>query len=68
MVSLFRFSNEVLNPKCVVYLLHGYSEHVERFSSLVESFAGENINFYGHDHRGFGRTTVEGGIPVCIYS
>ena len=44
--------------RAVVQILHGMSEHIERYRAFAEYLAGQGILAVGHDHLGHGRTAA----------
>lgn len=48
-------------PRAVVQIMHGASEHLERYARLAEALTKEGYAVYAHDHRGHGRTADRHG-------
>ena len=46
-------------PRGVVQLVHGISEHMGRYDSFARFLAGHGFAVAGHDHLGHGRTAAE---------
>ncbi|MFK8049482.1 MAG: alpha/beta fold hydrolase [Halioglobus sp.] len=44
------------NPKAVVLIVHGGSEHSGRYETLAQAFNQHGYSVYAEDHRGHGRT------------
>lgn len=47
-------------PCCVVQLLHGMCEHIERYLSFAEYLASHGIAVVMHDLRGYGKSILPG--------
>ncbi|MDR1782355.1 MAG: lysophospholipase [Bacilli bacterium] len=45
---------EVDNPKAIIILVHGASEHIKRYEELAIFLNKYQINVYGYDHLGHG--------------
>ena len=56
---LFHRWIEATNPRAVVVLVHGITEHSGRYLELLETLAGVSVTAYAYDQRGHGRS---GGI------
>lgn len=52
-----------LKPRAVVVLVHGFGEHIGRYSQWAENLNALGIAVYGYDQRGFGQSQ---GIPAYI--
>jgi alpha-beta hydrolase superfamily lysophospholipase len=50
------------NPRCVVQIAHGLSEHAGRYQRLAQALVRAGITVYANDHRGHGSTAVEGTL------
>ncbi len=48
-------------PTTVVHLMHGASEHLERYARVAEALVDAGFGAYAHDHRGHGRTAERFG-------
>ena len=46
-------------PICVVQILHGMAEHMERYDEFARFLAGQGILVVGNDHLGHGKTVSE---------
>ena len=62
-------------PRALVIFLHGFAEHVERYNHVWSLFAKRDIEVFGYDQRGFGRsgpsygdTTLEQQMEDLIYA
>lgn len=49
-------------PKAVVVIAHGVSEHGARYDRFARALAAADYRVYAPDHRGHGRTAIEGRI------
>ncbi len=50
------------DPRGVVLVLHGMSEHSGRYARLAEALLEDGLAVYALDHRGFGRTSAVTGM------
>jgi len=48
-----------LIPKAIVVLVHGFNDHIERYTNFHNTFAQRGIAAFAFDQRGFGRTTMK---------
>ena len=44
------------NPKAVLHVIHGYAEHIDRYTFLVNQLVPAGYAVFGADHRGHGRS------------
>jgi len=49
------------DPTTVVQIMHGASEHLERYARLADALTDAGYGVYAHDHRGHGRTADRHG-------
>lgn len=49
---------EVNNPKAIVQIVHGMSEHAARYDEFAQFLNENEISVYAEDHRGHGKTAV----------
>ncbi len=49
------------DPKAIVCLVHGFSEHLGRYMHMAESFVENDIGFYAFDLRGHGQSEGKRG-------
>ncbi len=47
------------DPTWVAVLVHGYGEHIGRYSWVADRLTGDGAVVYGHDHLGHGRSEGE---------
>lgn len=52
---------DVEKPVCIFQIIHGMSEHIERYNEFARFLAGKGILVVGEDHLGHGKTAAEGG-------
>ena len=43
-------------PKAVVHIIHGYAEHIDRYTNVVNELLPAGYAVFGNDHRGHGRS------------
>ncbi|MGC9323198.1 MAG: lysophospholipase [Desulfomonilia bacterium] len=48
-------------PKALIHLIHGYAEHVDRYTNVVEELVPDGYAIFGTDHRGHGRSDGKRG-------
>lgn len=51
------------DPKAVVQIVHGLSEHSARYDALARALNGAGLAAIAHDVRGHGLTAAQGGEP-----
>ena len=49
-------------PLCVLQIIHGMAEHMERYDEFANAMAEKGIVVVGEDHLGHGRSVAEGGV------
>lgn len=47
------------SPKAVVVFVHGFAEHVGRYTRIHPRFAQNGITLFTYDQRGFGKTAMD---------
>lgn len=50
---------EIENPKALIFLVHGYAEHISRYKSLAKKLNKAGFSVIGHDHAGHGKSGGE---------
>ncbi len=50
-------------PKAVVHILHGMAEFAGRYRRVAEALTRSSFHVFAHDHRGHGKSIVEGQPP-----
>ncbi len=53
---------ETEKPVCIVQIVHGMAEHIERYDEFAGYLAQKGILVVGDDHLGHGKSVPEGGI------
>lgn len=48
-------------PICILQIIHGMAEHIERYDDFAKAMATKGIMVVGEDHLGHGKTVGEGG-------
>jgi alpha-beta hydrolase superfamily lysophospholipase len=51
------------SPKAVVQVLHGLAEYGSRYARLAEALSVAGYTTYAHDHRGHGKSLLDGSPP-----
>ncbi len=46
---------------CILQIVHGMAEYIERYEEMAQYFAGKGILVTGDDHLGHGRSVAKGG-------
>lgn len=63
-LELFYQSWIVENPTGIIIITHGLGEHSECYQRLVDGLSSLNINIYGWDLRGHGRSEGKRGVSL----
>lgn len=53
-----RWKSIIEPPIATIVFLHGFGDHVNRYSHVFAKFASKGIEAFGWDQRGFGKTAV----------
>jgi alpha-beta hydrolase superfamily lysophospholipase len=53
-------------PKAVLHVIHGYAEHIDRYTFLVNQLIPAGYAVFGTDHRGHGRSDGRRGHVKCF--
>lgn len=48
-------------PKAVVHVIHGYAEHIDRYTNVVNELLPAGYAVFGNDHRGHGKSQGKRG-------
>jgi len=48
-------------PKALIHIIHGYAEHIDRYTNVVEQLIPHEYALFGSDHRGHGRSDGKRG-------
>jgi len=43
-------------PKAVVHIIHGYAEHIDRYTNVINELVPAGYAVFGNDHRGHGKS------------
>ena len=60
-IHALRYTPEDGRIKCVVQIVHGMAEYVERYEELAEFLTGKGFLVTGEDHLGHGQSVAAGG-------
>ena len=60
-IHAVRYTPDNGEVKCVVQLVHGMAEYVERYEGFAEFLTKQGVVVVGEDHLGHGKTVTEGG-------
>lgn len=52
---------ETETPVCIFQIVHGMSEHIDRYDEFARYLAGKGILVVGEDHLGHGKSVTAGG-------
>ncbi|MEN6508122.1 MAG: lysophospholipase [Smithella sp.] len=48
-------------PKAVVHIIHGYAEHIDRYTNIINELVPAGYAVFGNDHRGHGKSEGKRG-------
>ncbi|MHB8138778.1 MAG: alpha/beta hydrolase [Smithellaceae bacterium] len=48
-------------PKAVVHIIHGYAEHIDRYTNVINELLPAGYAVFGNDHRGHGKSKGKRG-------
>ena len=51
-----KWESEIIAPKAVICLVHGFGEHSSRYEHVAQFFTDNNYAVIAYDHRGHGRS------------
>lgn len=57
-----RWTPEGDKPVCILQIIHGMAEYVERYDEFAEAMAEKGILVVGEDHLGHGKSVGENGV------
>ncbi|KNC74706.1 hypothetical protein SARC_12755 [Sphaeroforma arctica JP610] len=57
----------VQSPRALVFIAHGFGEHIGRYARHVERFTSRGIMVMGNDHQGHGRSKGDRG-DIALFS
>lgn len=60
-IHAVRYTPDSGEVRCVVQIIHGMAEYVERYEPFAEFLTEQGIVVTGDDHLGHGKTVVDGG-------
>ncbi len=49
-------------PLCIVQIIHGMNDHINRYEAFAQYLAQRDILVVGEDHLGHGNSVVDGGV------
>lgn len=61
-IHAVKWTPEQEQPVCILQIVHGMAEYVERYDALAEYLAGKGILVTGNDHLGHGKSVGENGV------
>ncbi len=64
-VHAVRYAPDNGEVRCVLQIVHGMSEHIERYEEFARFLTEQGFLVTGEDHLGHGKTVAEGGM--CGY-
>ncbi|MCM1263407.1 MAG: alpha/beta hydrolase [Butyrivibrio sp.] len=53
---------EIEKPHCILQIIHGMAEYIERYDEFARFLAEKGILVVGDDHLGHGKSVKEGGV------
>lgn len=62
-IHAVRWAPESDNPFCIVQIVHGMAEYIERYEELALFLVKHNVVVTGEDHLGHGKSISEGKNP-----
>jgi len=48
-------------PKALLHIIHGYAEHIDRYTNVINELVPAGYAVFGNDHRGHGRSEGKRG-------
>ncbi|MDD6811218.1 MAG: alpha/beta fold hydrolase [Lachnospiraceae bacterium] len=60
-IHAIKWIPETEKPVCIFQIVHGMSEHIDRYDEFARYLAGKGILVVGEDHLGHGKSVAEGG-------
>lgn len=61
-IHAVKWMPDVEKPFCILQIVHGMAEHIERYDEFARFLAGKGILVVGDDHLGHGKSVKEDGI------
>lgn len=62
-IHAVRWTPESEKPLCIVQIVHGMAEYIERYEELAQFLVKHNVVVTGEDHLGHGKSISEGKNP-----
>lgn len=62
-IHAVRWTPESEKPFCIVQIVHGMAEYIERYEELAQFLVKHNVVVTGEDHLGHGKSVSEGKNP-----
>lgn len=62
-IHAVRWTPESEKPFCIVQIVHGMAEYIERYEELAQFLVKHNVVVTGEDHLGHGKSISEGKNP-----
>jgi len=62
-IHAVRWIPDSQKPDCIVQIVHGMAEYIERYEEFARFLTDKNVLVTGEDHLGHGKTIGEDGIP-----
>lgn len=59
-IHAIKWIPDIDKPVCIFQIVHGMSEHIDRYDEFARYLAGKGILVVGEDHLGHGKTVAEG--------
>lgn len=60
-IHAIKWIPDIDKPVCIFQIVHGMSEHIDRYDEFARYLAGKGILVVGEDHLGHGKTAAGGG-------
>lgn len=60
-IHAIKWIPDVEKPVCILQIIHGMAEHIDRYDELARYYAKKGILVVGDDHLGHGKTVADGG-------
>lgn len=60
-IHAVKWISDVEKPVCILQIIHGMAEHIDRYDEFARYLAKKGILVVGEDHLGHGKSVAEGG-------
>lgn len=60
-IHAIKWIPDVEKPVCILQIIHGMAEHIDRYDELARYYAKKGILVVGDDHLGHGKSVADGG-------